>query len=55
MTKSAKHKKSKVPRLTEAEYAEYISALKSGEETPLEAPRSATNEKKQSVEHLNVE
>ncbi len=47
MGKSAKHKKSKVPKLTEAEYAEYISLLKSGGETPLQAPRSALNEEKQ--------
>lgn len=50
MSKSSKHKKSKVPKLTEAEYAEYISSLKSEEETPLPTPMSAMNEKKQTME-----
>ena len=34
MSKSAKNKKSKVPKLTEAEYAEYISTLRAASETP---------------------
>ncbi len=55
MRKSEKHKKSKVPKLTEAEYAAYISSLKSSEEEPLEAPVSATNEKKRSVDSLRLE
>ncbi len=40
MNKSSNGKKSKVPKLTEAEYAAYISSLKDGEEgSP--APQSA--------------
>ncbi len=34
MSKSSKRKKSKVPKLTEAEYAAYVSSLKSSEEPP---------------------
>ncbi len=49
MSKSSKHKKSKVPKLTEAEYAEYISSLKSEVETPLPPPMSAMSEKKQTI------
>lgn len=50
MSKSSKHKKSKVPKLTEAEYAAYISSLKSDAENKLVASMSAMNEKKQGVE-----
>ncbi len=45
MSKSTKNKKTKVPKLTEAEYARYISALREGEEGALQAPMSATNVK----------
>ena len=37
MSKTSKGKKGKVPRLTEAEYAEYISALRASE-----TPHAAT-------------
>ncbi len=40
----SKAKKSKVPKITEAEYAAYLSALKE-DKPPLQAPMSATNEK----------
>lgn len=33
MSKSSKGKKNKVPKLTEAEYASYISSLKTPDET----------------------
>ncbi len=46
MSKSSKGKKSKVPKLTEAEYAEYITSLKMGSEEAYPAPMSATNVKK---------
>ncbi len=46
MSKSSKHKKAKVPRLTEAEYAEYILSLKNDGEEPSKATMSATNEQK---------
>ncbi len=41
MSKSTKHKKSKVPKLTEAEYTAYITSLKTNGDIPLEAPTSA--------------
>ncbi len=41
MSKSSKCKKSKVPKLTEAEYAAYISSLKTEEEAPSTLPRVA--------------
>ena len=40
MSRSSKGKKSKIPKLTEAEYAEYISSLKSAAE-PIQAPKTA--------------
>ncbi len=52
MNKSLKDKKSKVPKLTEAEYAAYISSLKSGEEKPTISPTASLNLKKQEAEHL---
>ena len=33
MSKASKHKNGKVPKITEAEYAAYVSALKSAEES----------------------
>ncbi len=43
MRKSMSSKKSKVPKLTEAEYTAYINSLKEGEEGNLAAPMSAAN------------
>ncbi len=54
MHKSLKHKKDKVHKLTEEEYAEYISSLKGSAEAPLQTPMSALNEKKESLPKNNV-
>ncbi len=43
MSKPMSNKKMKVPKLTEAEYAAYISSLREGEEV---AVRPSTDEKK---------
>ncbi len=55
MSKSSKHKKSKVPKLTEAEYAEYISSLKTEEEKKFETPMSAMNERKPDAKLISKE
>ncbi len=52
MSKSLKDKKSKVPRITEAEYAAYISSLKSGEEKPPAPPTTTVSLKNQEAERL---
>ena len=39
MSKSSKTKTAKVPKLTETQYAEYISRLKGEEPTPKEATK----------------
>ncbi len=41
MSKRNRSKKSKVPKLTEAEYAAYLSALRGDTETQNEEPMSA--------------
>ncbi len=46
MGKSTKCKKSKVPKLTEAEYAAYISSLKTGEDAQSVPPGRAINVEK---------
>ncbi len=52
MNKSSKGKKTKVPKLTEAEYAAYISSLKSGEEAPTISPTASLNLKSSNAERL---
>lgn len=46
MSKRNQSKKSKVPKLTEAEYAAYLSSLRGYAETKKEAPMSAVNVEK---------
>ncbi len=43
MSKASKNKKTKVPKLTEAEYTAYISSLKTGGMEGFEAPMSVFN------------
>ncbi len=43
MNKATKGNKSKVHKLTEEEYAAYISALKTDGQLPLQVPMSAMN------------
>lgn len=52
MSKSSKGKKNKVPKLTEAEYASYISSLKSPDET---LPKPQTDEKTDSEQTVQPE
>lgn len=40
MSKSSKQKKNKVPKITEEEYAAYVTALKGGQETVQEPKQS---------------
>lgn len=40
MSKPSKQKKNKVPKITEEEYAAYVSALKGGQSSPLPLKRS---------------
>ena len=44
MSRATKSKKDKVPKITEAQYAEYISALKTIGEPPKSADKSAGEE-----------
>ncbi len=43
MSKSSNGKKTKIPKITEAEYAAYISSLKSGEEAPPTSPNATVS------------
>lgn len=49
MSKSSKGKKNKVPKLTEAEYAKYISSLKG----VVEREESSTVEKENAVQSIS--
>ena len=44
MGKSSKNKKNKVPKITEAEYAAYVSALKEADGVELKKPPSTSME-----------
>ncbi len=52
MNKSSNGKKSKVPKLTEAEYAAYISSLKSGEEGVAKGVAAALSTEKGKAKEL---
>ncbi len=54
MRKALKHKKDKVHKLTEEEYAEYVSSLKESVESPLQTPMSALNTKEEPFSKNNA-